>query len=321
VKFRLAASFALGLAVLGLAPHADALIVERVVAVVGDRPILLSELRTRAKPNLLRLMASQRDANFHAAAETEIYKEFLTRMIDERLMEAAAEKARMTVTPEDIDRGIQNIAGNAKITVKDLLGEVRRQGLTEQDFRDEIRRQILEGKLTELRVRPRVHVTEADARAAYQHYKQEFTEQHPVDLRVLAMRITNNVDARVALAEEIVKRARRGEDFCTLVQLYTDDVETRGTCGSRGPQPFAALVPAVQQSMKTMKAGDVSEPLVISGAGQAIVIFQLVGEPKVPPYEEMKNEMMQRAVGEGMERQRKLWLQELRRGVYIDVRL
>ena len=47
---------------------------------------------------------------------------------------------------------------------------MRRRGITEQDFRDEIRRQILEGKLIELRVRPRVRVTEQDARAAYQHW-------------------------------------------------------------------------------------------------------------------------------------------------------
>ena len=31
--------------------------------------------------------------------------------------------------------------------------------------------------------------------------------------------------------------------------------------------------------------------------------------------------MLDRAYGEQMERQRKLWLQELRRGLYIDVRL
>jgi peptidyl-prolyl cis-trans isomerase SurA len=321
VKLRFALAFALALSSIGVAQHADAIIVERVVAVVGDRPILLSELRNRAKPNLLRLMATQRDTNFHAAAETEIYKEFLARMIDERLMEGAADKARIAITPEEVDRGILNVATNAKITPRDLVLEVRRQGLTEQDFRDEIRRQILEGKLMELRVRPRVRVTEQDGRAAYQHFRQEITEQHPIDLRVLALRITGNVDARVALAEQIVSRARRGEDFCVLVQQFTDDVDTRTTCGSRGPQPWAALVPPVQQAMKTMKPGDVSDPIVVSGPGQAIVIFQLLGEPKIPKYDEVKNEMMQRAVMEGMEHQRKLWLAELKRGVYIDVRL
>jgi hypothetical protein len=41
----------------------------------------------------------------------------------------------------------------------------------------------------------------------------------------------------------------------------------------------------------------------------------------VPSYEEVKNEMMQRALLEGLERARKQWLEELRRNVYIDVRL
>ena len=318
-KLRWAAALALAVGALGMSSRADAVIVERIVAVVGDRPVLLSELRNRAKPNLLRLLATQRDANYHAAAETEIYKEFLNRIIDERLEEGAAEKARIAVLPEEVDRGIQNVAANAKIPLAELLTEVRRQGLTEQDFRDEIRRQILEGKLIELRVRPRVRVTDQDARAAYQHWMKEVSDQHPVDLRVLALRVTADAQARLALAEELAKRARAGEDFCALVVQYTDDADTKGSCGSRGPQAMAALVPQIQERVRTMKTMEVSDPVLIQGS--AIVIIQLLSEPRVPPFEEVRAEMSQRAVLEGLDRQRKLWLQELRRGVYIDVRL
>ena len=318
-RLRLWAALALAMGALGVASNAGAVIVERIVAIVGDRPVLLSELRNRAKPNLLRLLATQRDANYHAAAETEIYKEFLNRIIDERLEEGAAEKARIAVLPEEIDRGIQNVASNAKIQVPELLAEVRRQGLSEQDFRDEIRRQILEGKLIELRVRPRVRVTDQDARAAYQHWMKEVTDQHPVDLRVLALRVTTDVEARLALAEELAKRAHAGEDFCALVAQYTDDVDTKGSCGSRGPQAMSALVPQIQDRVRTMKTMEVSEPVLIQGS--AVVIIQLLSEPRVPAFEEVRAEMSQRAMLEGLDHQRKLWLQELRRGVYIDVRL
>jgi peptidyl-prolyl cis-trans isomerase SurA len=322
-RLRFAVALALGLAAVGVAPKADAIIVERVVAVVGDRPILLSELRGRAKPNLLRLMAQKVDANFHAAAETEIYKEFLTRMIDERLEEVAADRAHLSVAPEDIDAAIERIAANAHVRPHDVVLEVRRQGLSEQDFRDELRRQILDGKLVELRVRPRVRVSDQDSRAAYQRYRQEIVDQHPVDLRILALRMTNDAAARTALANQIVEQARHGTDFCKLVELYTEDTETKGTCGSRGPQPMAALVPQMQEAIKDMKANQISDPMVVAspGAGEAIVIVQLLSEPQVPAFETVKNEMWQRAMMDGVERQRKLWLQELRRGVYIDVRL
>jgi peptidyl-prolyl cis-trans isomerase SurA len=301
------------------APRADAVIVERIVAVVGERPILLSELRHRGKPNLIRILA-EKDPNVQAANETEMYKNLLTRMIDERLEEAAAEKARISVTPEEVDRGMQNVANQAHVSVADVLAEVRRTGLSEQDFRDEIRRQILEGKLLELRVRPRVKVTEQDARAAYVHYRSDYMEQHPVELRIVAMRIpAGGTKEAEEAARNGVERARKGEDFCKLVRELSDDESTKGTCGSRGAQPMQMLAPPMQAAIKQMKPGEVSEP--IRFGNEAIVFFQLHKFPPVPTYEEVKNEMMQRALIEGLERQRKLWLAELRRGVYIDVRL
>jgi hypothetical protein len=51
-----------------------------------------------------------------------------------------------------------------------------------------------------------------------------------------------------------------------------------------------------------------------------VLIVQLHSS-KMLTYEEVKPEMEQRAFGEVMERQRKMWLSELRRGVYVDVRL
>jgi peptidyl-prolyl cis-trans isomerase SurA len=206
-----------------LARPAHAEVVERVVAVVGERPILFSELRHRALPSLLRIAAAGQGPSFVAAAESEAYKLILGRIIDDRLEERAAERARITVSPDEVDRGIENVATTNKITVRELLVEVNRQGLTELDFREEIRRQILEGKLVELRVRARVHVTEADARESYERWRQELAKQ--------------------------------------------------------------------------------------------------VDHPVPPPFEDVKGDMMSRALLEGLDRQRQLFLQELRRGVYIDVRL
>jgi peptidyl-prolyl cis-trans isomerase SurA len=297
--------------------------VERVVAVVGERPILLTELRHRALPNLLRIAATAKDPSFVAAAESETYREVLGRMIDDRLEEQAADKARITVAPEEVDKGVQNVATNNKITVRELLLEVRHQGLTEQDFRDEIRRQILEGKLIELRVRPRVRVTEQDARATYQRWREEVAKQHLVDLRVIALKMAApNDQGRITLAAELAKRARGGEDFCALAAQYTDDVATRPTCGSRGPQPMDQLIPPIQQAVLQMRPGEISDPVLIHLAdSDAVVILQVLNEPKVPAFDDVRNDMMNRALLEGLERQRKLWLQELRRGVYIDVRL
>lgn len=322
---RFAAVLAIVFGAAAFAPSrpARAAIVERVVAVIGDRPILLSELRYRARPYLARIAMTAQNPAGAAEQESNTLKDVLQRLVDERLIEQQADKARISVSPEEVDAAIRNVATNAKIPVRDLVQEVRRQGLTEQDYRDEIRRQILEGKMTNLRVRGRVRITPEDARAAYGHLIRELAEQQAVDVRILARRIPpaaseEEVKQSVEFVDGIAAKARAGEDFCKLVELHSEDVQTKQTCGSRGPLPMSALIGPVQEAIKGMKVGDVSDPIRVGA--EAILVVQLAHGSAPPPFEQVKEEMAQRAFGEAMERQRRLWLQELRRGVYLDVR-
>lgn len=332
VAFCLVLCTALGIVALDAA-DARATIAERVVAVIGERPVLWTELLHRAVSGRIQIRMQARDANVVSVQEQEMYKEILERMIDDRLEEQQADRAHFGVSQEEIDRAIINIAAQAQtqqgrpVTASEVLSEVRRQGLTEQDFREELRRQILEGKLIELRVRPRVRVTEQDARAAYQHWSQEVREKEPVDVRILALRVLRGatkaqLDARMTLAEELGNRAREGTDFCKLVAQYSDDVSTRDSCGSRGAQPMSTLMPKIQEAVRSTKAGSVSDPITVStGQEDAVVIVMPMGQMRVPPFEEVKADMTQRATVEAVDRGRKQWLKELRRGTYIDVRL
>lgn len=316
------------------APPAQATIVERVVAVIGERPILWTELLHRAAASRVQIRTQTRDLNVVSVQEQELYKELLQRMIDDRLEEQQADRAHVHVTPEEIDRGIANIAAQAQqtqgraVTTAEVLDEVRRRGLSEQDFRDEIRRQILEGKMIELRVRPRVRVTEQDGRAAYQHWADDVKAQNPVEVRLLVKRILpgstpEQVQAVETLAETLAHQAQTGQaDFCTLVSQYTDDASTRSSCGSHGPQPYSQLFPALQNVLNTVAPTKVSDPFRVRvGADDLVVLAQPMPQGSIPDYEKVKNEMMQRALLEGLERGRKLWLEELRRSVYVDVRL
>ena len=308
---------------------AKASIVERIVAVVGERPILLSDLRLRARPHLWRIAASTQSPSQQAAQESEMFRELLNRLIDERLEEGAADKSHITVSPDEVDNGIRQVAAQTKLAPKDVLSEAKKQGLTEQDYRDEIRRQVLEGKLIQLRVRGRVRVTDEDARAAYTRWLKEVQQQHPVDLKIIVLQIPPGATAQTAaaretLGQELSNRARGGADFCELVSSYSEDPTTKNTCGSRGAVATSMLFPELQQAATTLKPGETSAPIPFRDpmGNAAILIVQLASEqPKIPPYDQVKDQMMERAFGDATARQHKLWLTELRRGVYIDVRL
>ena len=105
---------ALGAAFLGaslvVAPQARATVIERIVAVVGEHAILLSDVRQRGRPFLLQIHQRIANASQEAAAESEMFKQLLDRMVDERLEQQAAEKAHLTVSSEEIDNGLHNVA-------------------------------------------------------------------------------------------------------------------------------------------------------------------------------------------------------------------
>lgn len=329
----LAASFATAAALLSISRTASATLVERIVAVVGDRPVLWTELLHRAVATRIQIRMQSHDPNVISVQEQEMFKELLQRMIDDLLEEQQASRAHLSVSEDEIDRGIANIAAQAQsqqgrpVTTNDVFDEVRRRGLSEQDFRDEIRRQILEGKLIELRVRPRVRVTDSDVHAAYQRWSQEVKDQQPVDVRILALRVPatwskSQVEARLALAQELARRAREGEDFCRLIAQYSDDVSTKDSCGSHGPQPLANLLPPIQQAVGALKAGAISDPIPITvGQDQVLVVLMPLAQTRVPPFDEVKAEMNQRALFDGIEHARKQWIEELRQNAYIDIRL
>src|SRR4051812_36163083 len=105
---------AAGFAALGTARAA---IVERIVAVVGDRPILKTDLETRSRPFVFQVMQKVPTGAQQTAAISQLNKELLEKMIDEELETQAAARAKITVTSEEIDGGLRNIAASQNMSL------------------------------------------------------------------------------------------------------------------------------------------------------------------------------------------------------------
>jgi peptidyl-prolyl cis-trans isomerase SurA len=329
---------AVGLA--GAAQPARAVVVERVVAVIGDRPILLSELRTRAKPFLVEIGRKMPPGPQQNAAESQIFKELLEKMIDDELEGQAADKAKIAVTADEVDAALKNIAVAQNLSVSDLVRNAMRSGLTEQDYRDELRRQLLEGKMLQLRVKGRVRITEEDVRLMYERTirdERKKREYHPrwIVLHVPWRSSPEAVAERAALAAEIVREVRKGEDFGQKAQKYSDDSQTRNSGGDLdvfapqgSPQVQAgrkkAMAADLDAAVQQLEPGQVTDPIkVVDKDGYSFVIVQLVErQPShYSGYEPAKQEMLQRLQTEILEKAKRKWLDELKARTHLDVRL
>jgi len=140
---------------LGLASPALAapLVVDRIVAVVDDGILLLSELRGRARPFKGHLDAGLSPPQ-RAAAEAAIESDVLAKMIEERLIAGEAARLHVSVTEDEVMHAMGLIATQASTTREGLLALAAKQGLSEAEYRAELGRQILEGKVLQIKIPP-----------------------------------------------------------------------------------------------------------------------------------------------------------------------
>lgn len=324
-------------AALGVAARpARAVVVERVVAVVGDRPILKSELHARARPFLLQIAQRVPAGPQQTAAESTVFTELLQRMVDEELEIQAADKAKVTVTSDEIDSALHNVAAAQGITSAELMKGAVKSGLTEQEYREEMRRQILEFKMIQLRVKGRVRITEEDVKAMYERTLREERKRREYRPQWIVLRVPHAssreaMAERDALAADIVRRVRHGEDFSALAKRYSDDTATRDAGGDLGikaptgsPQATQGkrptLAPDLEAAVMPLEPGQVTDPIHIA---DAIVILEVAERQpsRYTTYDAAKNEMVNRLQQEIMEKAKRKWLDELKAHTHLDIRL
>jgi peptidyl-prolyl cis-trans isomerase SurA len=315
----------LGLFFLFWACTGHATVIERIVAVVGEQAILLSELRDRAQPFLIRMEQQPTDAAQRAAATSELYRRLVQRLVEEELEQKAANRSNITVTPREIDDALSRIAQQNGVAVSRIIDEAQSSGMTEQTYRQELRRQLLETKLLNLRIQGRMRITDDDVRGAYQRLVLEERKQlafRPAWIRISAPHSLSATELkkRRAEADRIVAAARRGEDFTLLARKFSEDNSTRAQGGALGQLKPGQLPPPLDAVAFSLEAGGVSEPV---RQGNDFVILKIVSrdESQLPAYQDARDELSQRVYMEKMGKARSHWIDGLRRQTHVEVRL
>ncbi|HEX3850812.1 MAG TPA: peptidylprolyl isomerase [Polyangiaceae bacterium] len=313
------AALLIGAAALSLVDRAaQATVVERVVAVIGDRAILLTDLKTRAQPFLVQVTQTVQPGAQRSAAISQVYKGVLDKIVDEELEERAAIQAKITITSKEIDEAIARVAQQNQITTQKLLAEAARTGVNEAQYRDELRRQLLQAKLVNVRLQGRIRVTDDDLKLAYR--KLVFEERQRLELHVAYIRIPAGADGSGRALAERVAEAARSQDFATLARQFSQDRSTRDSGGQLSQTKLAELPPSVARAAMALEVGESSPPVQMDDAF-VIVRVNSRDASQLPPFDDARRELGDRVYMDKMNQARRTWLDGLRRRNHVEVRL
>jgi peptidyl-prolyl cis-trans isomerase SurA len=309
---------------LAMARPAHASVIERVVAVVGEDSILLSEIRIRARPMLLRIQAQVPPGAQRNAAISQAYVAVLERLIEEQLKTRSARKSQIHITPAEVDRALDRVAKQNGLTRATLLAEAARTGMSEAEYREEIRQQLLEMKLLELRLQGRLRITDQDAKSAYRRLVLAGRAEADTKLAWLVVSAEGTGVGAIAKAraraEQLAIRARAGADFAQLARTESDDPTTKHLGGLLGTVRPTQLPPGLDHGVTGLDVGEVSAPLRIGSRFVVLKVLERTAAP-IPEYEAAEAQLKERVYMEKMDEARKQWLDGLRRQTHVETRL
>lgn len=324
--------------ILALAAPAAAAKLEDTVAVVNGTPILLSEFQKEIATSMDYWNRAEPDALKDPANLKKLRESTLEELINRELLYQEGSKLKIKVRERDIDNGVAEIKGRfapenagelpeAEVQAKaeaNFKKQLEADGMSMEQFRERLSKQIMARKLVEEAVRSKVQPPEEkDVRAYFERVKayvaskssdtpKGMTEEEGMAFRQVAQQVRGLSSERVRVSRILVKvspnpspnekkRAlKTAQDikkkldgvavFSEVARAESEDPETAARGGDLGYVMRGVAPPDFEKAAFSLPVGEISEPIYTEGGYNIIRVSEKrAAEP--PDFERFKDEL------------------------------
>jgi peptidyl-prolyl cis-trans isomerase SurA len=318
-RFFVPAALAFGLVA---AVPLQAEILEQVLVKVNGDIISLSDFERRQvealqqQPELAKLGPNSPEL---ARAIASVTPRLILSAVDDLLYLQRARELGWTLTTERFNEIVANIrkANNLEDDAA-FRRELAAAGLTEDELRRNIERDLLISQVQRVDVIDKIAVTETEVADYYKANTREFTTPAEVTLREILIAVPTtdrgvNVaqdDEARARAEELRKRLLAGEPFPRLAGEFSSSA-SKANGGLIGPFQLDDLAPSLQKALGAMKVGDITEVLSTT-QGYQILKLESRSDTKVRTLDEARAAVSQRVAQQKSQAELMKYLEKLR---------
>ena len=258
-----------------LKPRVQAQAADSIVVVVNEDVITRNELADR----ITFIEHNMKAQGVAIPPPADLRKQVLDRMIIDRVQLQLAKEDGVRIDDTMLDRYIGKIAESNKITLQQFRDEIEKEGTSFGKFRESVRDEIMMQRVREHEVDSKLQITESEVDNYIAAQSGATAVQQELNLAQILVGIPENasaeqIAARRAKAEELLRQLRAGADFGQLAATYSDaaDALRGGDLGWRNQDRLPQLF---LDAVVKLEPGQVSS-IVKSANGFHIV--KLVGK-------------------------------------------
>jgi peptidyl-prolyl cis-trans isomerase SurA len=300
--------------------------VEEVIARVNNEIVTRSEYdraRVTAEDDARQECQAKCTPEQLKAAIDERQKNSLRDLIDQSLLVQRGKDMGIGVEPDVIKRLDQIRVQNKIDSMEELEKAVTSQGLNWEDFRNNIRNQLLTQRVISSEVGSHITISDDEVQKYYNEHKAEFMRPEQVALSAIEVNTGGKSPEEVAKlkekAETALKRVKDGEDFGEIAKRFSDGSTAKDGGGYLGTYKRGELSKELEDRVFKMKRKELTDVIETK---QGFLILEVLehydeGEQSV---EKVRNEIMDRLYTQRMEPALRNYLKTLREQSYVVIK-
>jgi len=298
-------------------------VVDRIVAVINDEIITLSDLNKNFDPYRKRIEASYKNRDIDKVM-AEARLSILNKMIDQNLVDQAAKKSGIVIKDDEVMDTMKEILARRKMKMDELLKEIAGGGSTLEAYKKEIRDYLAKMRLARREIKSKVTVSDEEIGEYYLKHREDYEGKEAVRIKQILIFFPVNANKEIKAKlrtnmDMIHKRLKDGEQFEMIAATSSQGPEAAGG-GDIGFVERGAILPAVESAAFKLKTDQISD-IIESPVGFHIVKVVDRRGAGIKPIESVRAEIRGKLEGEKMDKKQEEWIKELREKAHIEIKL
>lgn len=295
--------------------------VDRIVAKVNEDIITLSEVQETSLPEVMEIKKKFTEPEKSMMIK-EAEKRALEALVEMKLQEQRAKARGIFVSEKDIDSAVEDVIKRNNFSEEDLKAILKQQGVSFDEYRERLREQILVSRVINVEIRSKILVTDEEIKEYYDKHRSAYLKQPEAEISQILFFVSPDADDDEVrdiktMAEDVLKKIRKGTDFAEMARKYSEDPSAKNG-GYLGIIKKGEMIPALEKAAFSLKQGEVSD-LIRTNLGFHIIRVEKKQVDIAEPLEEVQEEIRQKIFREKMKAKMDAWLEELREGAVIDM--